>query len=109
MKKNFSFFVFLFSLVIFASCDKENVDKDAFLYRILVGEKYGFINSQGDVIIEPKFDDAYLFFHDDYSIVYNDNKQYLINKKGDIVTEIDHSIYSIEWDRVNNNLLAELI
>lgn len=48
------------------------------LLRIKIGEKFGFINENGDIEIEPQFDNAYYYFSDDLCFAELDGKKGLI-------------------------------
>ena len=97
MKKSLLFFVILFSVIIFASCNNEDcVNEGKNLYRILVGDKYGYMDSQGNIVIEPQFDDAPLLFKQVYCMVSKDDKKFLIDKNNNVVKELDNSIEIIK-------------
>ncbi|MDD6250516.1 MAG: WG repeat-containing protein [Bacillales bacterium] len=97
MKKNLSFFVILFSVIIFASCNNEDcINEGKNLYRILVGDKYGYMDSQGNIVIEPQYDGATLRFKQVYCMVSKDDKKFLIDKNNNVVKELDNSIEIIE-------------
>lgn len=58
--------------------------------RILVDGKWGAINSDGDIILEPKYD--YLYpFHSGASVLYNGDyfeaKRAYIDKNGNVAIE----------------------
>lgn len=60
------------------------------LYSVLIGEKYGFINSKGEIIVEPKFDDIVDGFNANdllYVKIFENNelKYAYVNKAGEIV------------------------
>ena len=56
------------------------------LTAVLVGEKWGFINMQGEMVIEPQFDSPGKFYQGLYA-VNKDGKYWFINTKGETVTE----------------------
>lgn len=105
MKKNLSFFVILFSVIIFASCNNEGcINEGKNLYRILVGDKYGYMDSQGNIVIEPQFDDAPLLFEQVYCMVSKDDKKFLIDKNNNVVKELDNSIEYIKPFSVGDDI-----
>ena len=57
--------------------------------------KYGFMNQNGKVVIEPTFDRVY-DFQKDLAKVHIDNKKGLINKKGEflIIGEYQYLYYN---------------
>lgn len=86
----------LLCLTLFTACSKDNSNSASRgLYRILVGEKYGFINSEGKIVIEPQYDDAYRYFSSGVCYVKVGDKRYLIDESGDIKREIVDSIQSV--------------
>lgn len=95
MKKNI-FKVLTLVLFIFfgGACTKYQCSSDEShnLYRILVGDKYGFIGADGKIVIEPQYDDASLFFSDGLCNVKLGEKQYLINNTGGVVCELSDTI-----------------
>ena len=95
MKKSF-YFLFTILLLSLASCsisDSDNAKSN--LYRVLVGEKYGFINSEGKIVIEPQYDDAYRYFSSGVCYVKVGDKRYLIDESGNIKNEIVDSIETV--------------
>lgn len=81
----------------FMSCinEKNAEDSQNNLYRILVGEKYGFINAEGNIVIEPQYDDASLYFSNGLCFAKLGDKQYLINNKGTVISELADSITEV--------------
>lgn len=62
------------------------------LLRIKIGEKFGFINENGDIEIEPQFDNAYYYFSDDLCFAELDGKKGLIDNSGNLIVELPDSI-----------------
>jgi|GEM_PF-111356 len=87
--------LFLFVSMIFASCSWFNpVDTD--LIPVMIGKKYGYINADGDVKINPQFEQAALFRCGLALVAVKDSKsnkndiQYkwgFIDKDGDYVVQ----------------------
>lgn len=94
MSCRYTYFIAVVLLLLtFVSCDTINNDpKESNLYRILVGEKYGFIDATGKVVIEPQYDDAKTEFSEDLCYVTLGDKHYCIDKKGDIKFEVADTI-----------------
>ena len=82
-------------VIAVTSCSYNNGDKSSEsheLYRIYVGDKYGFMNEKGEIVIEPQFDKAYYFFGDGVCYVENGEQNGLINEVGEFVAELDKNI-----------------
>ena len=62
------------------------------LYRIAVGDKYGFIDENGKIIIDPSFDDAYTMFTEGVCFARAGNRRGLIDRSGSFVREYPDSI-----------------
>ena len=78
-----------------SSKDKHNGDSWSELYRINVGGKYGFINENGDIVIEPQFDLVFFSFKStEVCFASMGERKGLINASGDFVAELDKDI---EW------------
>lgn len=72
------------------------------LAKVKIDEKWGFINENGDIIIEPKFDEA-RDFSNGFAVVVSDFKQSYINSDGKIVAKAEaDSVY----DFFENGLAA---
>jgi hypothetical protein len=73
--------LFFFGILISCNVPKEREE----LFVIKSGNKYGFINQKGDIVITPQFESVYGF--GDYSIApfKMDGKWGYLNKKGEIV------------------------
>ena len=56
------------------------------LTAVLVDEKWGFINMQGEMVVEPQFDNPGKFYQGLYA-VNKDGKYWFINTKGEAVTD----------------------
>jgi len=64
-----------------ACADNGTIDDRLYSFET---SKDGYINAKGEVVIEPRFDDSYMFYADIAAIKLND-KWGFINKKGEIV------------------------
>lgn len=85
-----------------ASCSsKSNVNSDdepesQVLFRIKAGGKFGFINEQGKLVIEPQFDWANWFiFKNGVCHAVLGERNGLINSSGEFVVELNQSIKSV--------------
>lgn len=79
--------------------------KSKHLYRILIGDKYGFINSDGVVVIEPKYEKAELFFQNGYCVVKENSGKYcLIDEQGTTIREIPDSAKNVCASKVGNKI-----
>ncbi len=85
---------------IISACSTSNNQKGTEwheLYRINVGGKYGFINENGDIIIEPQFDLAiWCFKSTEVCFAKIGDRKGLINANGEFVAELDKDI-SFVW------------
>lgn len=87
------FFITCTLFIMIACANNENgLQEDNNLYRIMVGDKYGFMNSQGKIVIEPQFDEANDMFSEGLCFVKSGEKTGLIDSTGIIVVELDDSI-----------------
>lgn len=86
----------LFSIVLLltTSCHPESDSgkNDSILLAVKIGEKYGFVNEKGKIVIEPQFDNVNLTFQDDLCFASLDNKKGLINKEGNFIVELEDSV-----------------
>ena len=57
------------------------------LAKVKIDGKWGFINENGDIIIEPKFDEALSFTENGLAAACLNNKCGFINENGDFVIE----------------------
>ncbi|MDR2774967.1 MAG: WG repeat-containing protein [Tannerella sp.] len=55
--------------------------------RVEINGKYGFINSDAKIVIQPQFDDTDVAFKNGRVKVKKDDKEYMINTKGEKVAE----------------------
>ena len=62
------------------------------LYRILVGDKYGFMDESGKVMIEPQFDDAPLNFYDKICWVKINEHYFFIDRDGAITAQLPNTV-----------------
>lgn len=92
--KTVTLVLIVLSIIACVKQDSSMEESDT-LYRILVGDKYGFINNEGVIVIEPQYDDASLFFSEGLCYVKSGEKKYIINEKGNCVCEIADTINPI--------------
>ena len=80
--------LFLFSAVaLHAQWDQ--VYAESYGFRIVKkGNKYGFIDSKGNVAIPAKYDLVYSFKNEKYTVVQNEGKQGCVDKKGNVITPL---------------------
>lgn len=94
------FYAFLIAAIgLVSSCTSKGM-KDTInakeLYRINVGGKYGFINENGDIVIDPQFDLAgFQFKADDLCFARAGERKGLINASGEFVAELNNDIYGV--------------
>ena len=103
--KNKNFYcniLFVAICILMASCSsKSDINRNdepesQVLYRIQAGGKYGFINEQGKIVIEPQFDWANWFiFNDGVCHAVLGERNGLINSIGEFVVELNSSIKSV--------------
>ena len=67
-------------------------DSSSALLRVKIGDKYGFINEKGEIVVEPQFDNAYLYFSDDVCFATLDGRKGLINRDGVFIIELPDSV-----------------
>ncbi len=80
-------------LCLVAACtSKNNTSEDGTLYRIMVGEKYGFMDVHGNIAIEPQFDYANLYFTDGLCFVTVGEKKGFVDTAGIFVCELGDSV-----------------
>ena len=88
MKKNL---IPLVAMMLFAiaSCTSNTkvAEKSDALYRILVGEKYGFIDERGIIVVEPQFDNAYTEFTEGICFAQIGDRRGLIDRSGSFTME----------------------
>ncbi len=63
------------------ACSSDNTDFDNSLIPVKTGERWGYINLQGEYIINPQFDEAFPFFGGQ-ALVKKGDKYGYINKEG---------------------------
>ena len=85
-----SFCVFVFS----CSSDNESQKKDSALLRVLIGEKYGYINEDGKIVIEPQFDEAYIRFTEGLCYAQMGDRRGFIDESGLFSIELPDSVSS---------------
>lgn len=94
-------------LYIFCSCSV-NTDSEStsdVLLRVKIGDKFGFINETGDIVIEPQFDNAYHYFTDGVCFAELEGKKCLINNEGLIIRELSDSINWI-YEFINHKAIV---
>ena len=82
-------------LLLFCACisEKKETAEDTNLYRIMVGDKYGFIDYQGNIVIEPQYNYANtLFSEEGLCFVATDDRRGFIDKTGTFVVELGDSV-----------------
>ena len=92
--KNIQIFFSILCFFILTSCNATNFEDndDSTLYRVKIGDKYGFINEKGKIIIEPQFDDASITFSDNLCFAKIKDKAGFINKHCDFLIEFTDSV-----------------
>ena len=86
------FLAVVFSMTACMPSEKEDSSGGTELYRIQVGGKFGFINENGKLVIEPQFDVAHLLFGDNVCYAKLGERKGLINTEGKFVSELDTAI-----------------
>ena len=87
-------------LSVFYSCNTQNTDipdevaDTGRLYKVCVGDKWGYINDKGQMIIEPQFVycNDYL---DDLCFAITKDKRGLINRQGEFIVELSEDIMAV--------------
>ena len=79
--KNLSYILMLATLLVSCSKLEEQV-----LAWVKIGDKYGYINPKGEIVINPQFDEAGSF-SEGLADVKIGGKEGYINPKGEIVIE----------------------
>jgi hypothetical protein len=94
-----------FNLSLYAQWDQ--VYAESFGMSIVKkGNKYGFVDQNGKVVIPVEYDLVYSFKNDKYTVVQNGRKQGCVNKKGDIIVPIKYS--KIQKSQPNGTAVVEL-
>lgn len=91
--------VFLSIVLCFmASCTSSNANKEyvssSNLYRILVADKYGFMDENGKIVIEPQFEWAYLF-SEGVCFARIGERRGLIDSTGTFTMEFGDTIHNV--------------
>lgn len=81
MKNKLHLSVFSLMLLLLSSCTG-SVNEDHSLIPVLMGDKWGYIDQSGDIVINPQFSSA-SFFSDGMAAVSISGKYGYINKKGE--------------------------
>lgn len=90
------FFITCTLFIMIACANNENgLQEDNNLYRIMVGDKYGFMNSQGKIVIEPQFDEANDMFSEGLCFVKSGEKTGLIDSTGIVVVHLGEDITGV--------------
>ena len=104
MKTNYRTVLLLVFAILHVACSLKNEnDKNEWteLYRINVGGKYGFINENGDIVIDPQFDfTGDQFKADNLCFAIAGERIGLINVNGEFVTELNNGIF-VFWEFQN--------
>ena len=93
--KKMLFAVFAMMLCVLVSCTTNTTNKEEksnSLYRILVADKYGFIDEHGKIVIEPQFDDAYTLFSEGVCFARIGERRGLIDNTGTFIMEFGDSV-----------------
>lgn len=81
-------------ICLFSACSRqEEKSQDTNLYRILVADKYGFIDANGNVKIEPQFDRANITFSEGLCFVKNGDRCGYIDTTGSFVFELEDELF----------------
>ena len=82
------------------SCTSEITTNESLptLYRILVGDKYGFMDQSGKVLIEPQFDDAPINFYDKICWAKINEQFFLIDRSGAITAQLPNTVEYIRQE-----------
>lgn len=80
------------SCTINSTKSKQIEDDPNQLYRILVGEKYGYIDENGQVIIEPQFDESFIKFTDGVCFARIGEHKGLIDTNGNFIVDLPDSV-----------------
>ena len=95
MKKTL-FIVSAMMLCVLVSCTSNitntKEEKKSSLYRILVADKFGFIDEHGKIVIEPQFDDAYTLFSEGVCFARIGERRGLIDNTGTFIMEFGDSV-----------------
>lgn len=66
---------------------------------VKVEDKWGFINRDIEMVIQPQFEDAQSFRYEE-TIVINDGKSFLINKSADVLSALYDSLAQYRYDYI---------
>jgi len=69
------------------SKDQESLKDNKNLYALNKDNKYGFVNKNGEFVIEPQFDYAFDFSEDGLARIKKDGKYGFVNKNGEFIIE----------------------
>ncbi len=89
----------LFTMV---SCTNKENEASSTLYKIMVGDKYGFIDEHGKIVIEPQFDFAGDYFSEGVCFAVLGEQEGLIDSTGNFIVKLD----SIKFVPIFNKGLA---
>lgn len=90
--KEIKFLLASLTLCLLAACNQNAEIEDDNLYRIMVGDKYGFMDAGGKIVIEPQFDDANELFSEGVCFVKTENRKGLIDKTGVFVVVLPDTV-----------------
>lgn len=89
----------LLQLLLVVSCNSKNITSDNnnynannYLYTIKKNNKYGFINSDGKIVIKPIFEEVASEFEDGVGVVVTDGKFGLIDMTGKVTSSFDFDL-----------------
>ena len=83
------------TLCLLAACNQNAKIEDDNLYRIMVGDKYGFMDANGKIVIEPQFDAANESFSEGVCFVEVGDRKGMIERNGVFNIELVDSILSV--------------
>lgn len=94
--------IITFILAFFSSCTgngifnqkSKDIDTETIstYYRVLVDDKYGFIDSKGRIVIEPQFDYVYTTFSEDICYAELGENKGIIDINGSFIVELPDSV-----------------
>lgn len=105
MYKFFMIIPIIILSIISCTTKVETPEEDSMFLRILIGDKYGFMNESGKIVIEPQYDDAGYYFSEGLCFAKQDKKTGLINKDGMFAVELPDSI---DWVEPFKNGIAKV-
>ena len=81
-------------MLLLGACTSNNQGEvsDSNLYRIMVGDKYGFMDCEGNIIIDPQFDAANEYFSEGLCFVRIGDRKGFIDSTGNFTVEFADSV-----------------